>query len=211
MKIRRAGVGKVVVDLMLSHMSARGYARLSDVALTRDRGAWRDVVFVQLSSPRAQSICATAGVDVPVAREYATGTSTETVSIAVGGRLSERGINVGDMWLPAETREQVEAAAHHLASTCLQQESWFGQFHSLLDVIEAYFRQSGLQPLGCNEYWKQVFLFNYASMLLAAGRRAEAEEWLGETERVIRSAKKLDADDRARLQRVSALLADVRS
>jgi hypothetical protein len=146
-KIRRAGVEKLVADLMVGHMTARGYARLGDSALVRDRGTWREVVFIQLSSAPAQAICATAGVDVPMAREH-TGTSTETISIAVGGRLSGRGINKGDMWLPVETREQVETAANRLAAACLQHEAWFDQFHDVLDVAEAYFRQSGLQPLG---------------------------------------------------------------
>ena len=209
MKLRRNAMEKLVADAMLASLSGKGFERVGDAALVSNKGGWREVLFVQLSSAPAQLICAVAGVDVPMARAYASGKSTESASIAVGGRLSERGINEGDMWLPAGTREDAEAAAGQLVSVFLQHESWFRRFRSVRDVADAYYRQSGLLPLGQNDYWKQVFLFNYACMLLAADQRTEAAEWLREAEQVIRSEKSADADDRARLQRVIALLTEI--
>lgn len=206
MKIRRSAVEHLVLEALLCKLQPRGYVTLDSGALVRAREGWREGIFVQLSSPPAQLLCAVAGVDVPMAVEYASGAPAQTFSAAVGGRLSERGIGNGDQWFPAETQEEIESAAGLVASLVEQNEPWFQQFRSVRDVADSYFRQKAIQPLGDNDYWKQVFVLNYACMLRAANSHTEATQWLKEAERVIRSAKTIDRDDRVRLMRVSALL-----
>jgi len=209
MKIRRGKVEGLVTESMLPALRSRGYVALDVGVLVRVKEGWRDGIFIQLSSPPAQQVCATAGIDVPKAFEYASGERRETFGVAVGGRLSERGLGHGDQWFAAQTQQDIEEAAHGIVSLLEQNEPWFEQFHEVRDVAEAYRRQHAIHPLGENDYWKQVFVFNYACMLLAADLRAEAAQWLREAERVIRSEKALDKDDRVRLARVKALLESI--
>jgi hypothetical protein len=210
MKISRSDVEALVAESMLQELSPIGYVALDAGVLVRDKEAgWREGIFVQLSSPPAREICASAGVDIPAAIEYESGKRKETFSAAVGGRLSEREIGHGDKWFAVGTQQDIETAAYRIVSLLEQNEPWFAQFRDLRDVAEAYRRQQAIKPLGENDYWKQVFVFNYACMLLAADLRDEAAEWLREAERVIRSEKFVDKDDRARLARVKALLEDI--
>jgi len=209
MKIRRSKVEGLVTEDMLRELRSRGYVALDVGVLVRVKEGWREGIFIQLSSPPAQQVCATAGIDVPMASEYASGERKETFSATVGGRLSERGLGHGDQWFAAQTQQDIEEAAHRIVSLLDQNEPWFEQFRDVRDVAEAYRRQQAIQPLGENDSWKQVFVFNYACMLLVAELRVEATQWLREAERVIRSERALDKDARARLARVKALLESI--
>jgi hypothetical protein len=210
MKISRKRAERLLTDGLLRQLAPIGFVELEPGVLVRLRDGWREGVFVQLSSPPAQEACLVAGVDVPRATEYASGEQPRTFSVAVGGRLSERGLGQGDRWFRVETVADVDSAIAHVVDLLGLNAQWFERFRNAGDVAEAYYHIKSLQPVGQNDYWKQVFVLNYACMLLAAGEHSLAMDWLREAERVIRSGQSLDKDDRARLARIAALLEESR-
>lgn len=196
----------MMTDRLLSELAPSGFFELELGVIVRARGALREGLFLQMSSPRSQqTVCATAGIDVPGAARSAESPQPH-FGATVGGRLSERGIGYGDLWLRVETADDVALAADRVLSLLNENAGWFEQFREIRDVAQAYFESHSLLPLGKNDYWKQLAVFHYARMMLAAGDRAVAIEWLQETDRVIRSGERLDKDDQVVLAQVAALL-----
>jgi hypothetical protein len=207
MKISRKRVERLATDGLLAELGPAGFVELEPGVIVRLRNGWREGMFVQTSSPRSnQMICIKAGVDVPEAVRSVSDGALPPFGVACGGAVSDRGIGQGDMWLRAETAEDVRAAVSKVLSLLKENAGWFKQFRDVRDVAQAVFESRSLLPLGQNDYWKQLAVFHYARMLLAAGDRPGAVDWLRETDRVIRSGERLDKDDQAVLAQVAALL-----
>lgn len=206
MKISRKRVERLVTDGLLAKLRPIGFAETESGVIVRLRDGWREGMFVQTSSPRLnQMVCIKAGVDVPEA-VISTSDTGAAFGIACGGAVSERGIGQGDMWLRAETTDDIALAVDRVLALLKENAGWFERFRDVRDVAQAFFESRSLLPLGQNDYWKQLAVFHYARMLLAAGDRAGAIDWLRETDRVVRSGERLDKDDQAVLAQVDHLL-----
>ena len=207
-----------------------GYTHRGGGFFGRTREGWLEGFGLQQTQYGDGSFCANMGIHVPAqARRWLDPEQSAPNSFSIEFRLSERGADQGDAWLPAADKTELLASFDRLVSWLPLAEPWFEQLSSLSDVAAVYRSRTHLTTLGENGWHLQLMAANYGFLLAEAGELDQARQWLAESERLmslpvyhlktggmvhekVKGARlaKPDADEQRQLQAVRASLEALR-
>jgi len=204
---------RACVRILSPMVAPLGYNHLGASSFARPQARWREGFFLQKSLSGVETFCVCVGIDVPEMRRILAPDLNETTFAAtLGGRLSLRGVGMGDNWFPADSIASLARSLQEVAELLHSADAWFAQFKSLDDIAQEYFRTSNINDIGNNSRWKQVFVSGYA-VLLYLGSESGSSQWLYEARRCITDGDdseggplRLDDDERVRLRAIEALL-----
>ncbi len=165
-------------------VAPHGYADDGRGLFVRDRGQWLEAFALQQTQYGDGSFCINMGIVVP--GTAARWLNPESTGFDLGFRLSERGVDQGDAWLPAADRVQLDASLGTLASWLPGVDPWFAQFRTMADIAREYLeRRPALKPPGENGWMATLTVANYGFLLAEAGDVQAARTWLREAERLM--------------------------
>lgn len=174
-------VQKLLPDLVAPH----GYSHVGQGFFARRRAQWLEGFWLQQSQWGSGDFCVNMGIHVPALNVRWQNPDPCAHGLSIGFRLSEKGADEGDCWLPAADRQKFDASLAKLASWLPAVEPWFSQFRDMSDVARMYRRRTGLEEPGHNPWHLQLGAANYGFLLAEAGQISEARIWLREAERLM--------------------------
>ncbi len=167
---------------MIAHL---GYTHMGGGFFGRTREGWLEGFGLQQTQYGDGSFCINMGIHVPALAVRWLDPEKTPGGFSIGFRLSERGADQGDAWLPAADKIELLASLDTLVSWLPRVEPWFEQFMSLSDVARIYRSRTHLTALGETAWFLQLMAANYGFLLAEAGELDEARKWLAEAERLM--------------------------
>lgn len=174
-------VQRMLPDLVAPH----GYEHLGGGIFARSREGWLEGFGLQQIGWGGGDFCVNIGIEVPGLSVRWQKSDSSSHGLCIWSRLSERGFDKGDSWLPAEDKQQLAESLAKVASWLPAADKWFAKFKSLSDVARIYRSRTNLVEVGSNEWLQQLEAANYGFLLAEAGNLAEARIWLQEAERLM--------------------------
>ncbi len=163
-----------------------GYEHLGHGLFGRRREKWIEGFNLQQSHGGDGDFSVNLGIHVPgLSRWWQNAEQDETGGFVIWSRLSERGADRGDMWLPAATKLELTESLAKVAALLPEVNSWFSRFGSLAHIAEGFLKRSNLIEVGKNDRKQQLSAANYGFLLAESGQKAEAVKWLREAERLM--------------------------
>lgn len=166
-------------------VSPYGYEDLGEGFFARRKNRWMEGFGLQQTQYGDGSFCINMGIDVPALDTRWRRPDTAPRGLLIHFRLSERGVDQGDCWLPADNKEELNQSLVRLASWLPLVEPWFARLASLSDVAQLYRSRTNLVELGQTPWHLQLQAANYGFLLAEAGEDASAKQWLEEAERLM--------------------------
>lgn len=166
-------------------VSPYGYAHLGQGFFARRKNGWMEGFGLQQTQYGDGSFCINMGIDVPALDERWLRPDTAPRGLLIRFRLSERGVDQGDCWLPAGNKEELNQSLVRLASWLPLAEPWFAKLATMSDVAQLYRSRTNLVELGQNPWHLQLQAANYGFLLAEAGEDVTAKLWLEEAERLM--------------------------
>ena len=175
---------KATQKLLPSFVAPHGYADVGHGFFARSNdGGWLEGFGLQQTQYGDGSFCINMGINVPsLKRRWL---NEEDTGLTIAFRLSDRGADQQDAWLPAGNKQELLHSFETLALWMPLVEPWFARFKSMLDVAHIYRSRTNLVALGENEWHLQLMAANYGFLLAEAGDFNEARLWLAEAERLM--------------------------
>lgn len=174
-------VQKILPPLVVPH----GYEHSSKGFFARKRAGWHEGFFLQQTQWGGGEFCINIGIEIPSLNARWLAEDTNDHGLFISFRLSERGADQGDCWLPAENKQQLTESLELVASWLPLVEPWYAQFVSISDVARVYRSRTNLVEPGENNWYLQLMAANYGFLLAEAGEATEARRWLKEAERLM--------------------------
>lgn len=162
-----------------------GYEHVGHGFFARRKNNWLEGFGLQQTQYGDGSFCINMGIDVPSLDARWLTPASGQYSLLISFRLSERGVDQGDCWLPAADKEELAQSLTELASWLPQVEPWFAQLKTMSDVARLYQSRTNLVEIGKNPWHLQLSAANYGFLLAEAGESAAALLWLREAERLM--------------------------
>jgi hypothetical protein len=171
--------------LLAPLVSPLGYQDDGDGFFCRRRPGWIEGFALQQTQYGDGSFCINLGIVVPALGTRWLHESTDPKGFDISCRLSERGADEGDQWLPAADRVELARSLEQVASWLPRVEPWFARFTTMADVARVYKSRTNLGDAGSNPWHLQLAAANYGFLLAEAGDHAAARVWLTEAERLM--------------------------
>lgn len=166
-------------------VSPYGYEHTGQGFFARRKNSWVEGFGLQQTQYGDGSFCINMGIDVPSLDIRWLRPDTALRGLLIHFRLSERGADQGDCWLPSDNKEELNQSLVRLASWLPLVEPWFAQLTTMSDVAQFYRSRTNLVELGQNPWHLQLQAANYGFLLAEAGEDASAKQWLEEAERLM--------------------------
>lgn len=171
--------------LLAPLVSPLGYEDDGDGFFCRHKAGWVEGFALQQTQYGDGSFCVNMGIVVPALGVRWLQESTAPMGFDISFRLSERGADAGDQWLPAADKAELAGSLDQVAAWLPRVEPWFAQFESMADVARVYRSRTNLVDAGRNPWHLQLAAANYGFLLAEAGDYAAARVWLTEAERLM--------------------------
>ena len=162
-----------------------GYEHMGQGFFARRKNSWVEGFGLQQTQYGDGSFCINMGIDVPGLDARWLRPETVPRGLLIHFRLSERGADQGDCWLPADDKEELNQSLVRLATWLPLVEPWFAQLTTLSDVARLYKSRTNLVELGQNPWHLQLQAANYGFLLAEASEDVAARQWLEEAERLM--------------------------
>ena len=187
MAVRRdyGSFAKATERILPALVAPHGYEYLGHGFYGTQRSGWLEGFFLQQGQWGGGEFCVNMGIHVPNLSVRWMDLDADAWDLAIAFRLSERGADEGDQWLPATNKAELAQSLETVASWLPVVDPWFAQFQSMLDVARVYRSRTNLTTLGSNEWHHQLNAANYGFLLAEAGETSEARLWLQEAERLM--------------------------
>jgi len=162
-----------------------GYEPVGQGFFARRKHAWLEGFGLQQTQYGDGSFCINMGIDVPALNARWHQPQAGHQGLIIAFRLSARGAEQGDHWLPAADRQALQHSLECLASWLPLVEPWFAQLTTMSDVARLYKSRTNLVAPGQNAWHLQLAAANHGFLLAEAGEHAAATQWLAEAERLM--------------------------
>lgn len=176
-KASRALLGPLVRPL--------GYEDIGGGFFARRKAGWLEGFALQQTQYGDGSFCINMGLHVPALQARWLAPESDPEGMIIWCRLSERGADEGDQWLPASDKAELLQSLALVATWLPRVEPWFAQFGSMADVARVYRNRTNLVDAGENPWHLQLAAANYGFLLAEAGDHVAARVWLTEAERLM--------------------------
>lgn len=176
---------KASQKMLVPLVSPYGYEHEAYGFFARRKSGWLEAFGLQQTQYGDGSFCINMGISVPGLGARWLRPENVYRGLTIAFRLSERGADQGDCWLPAANKEELAKSLARLASWLPLAEPWFAKFSTMSDVAGIYRSRTNLADLGQNQWHVQLAAANYGFLLAEAGDYASARLWLEEAERLM--------------------------
>jgi hypothetical protein len=146
-------------------VSPYGYEHTGQGFFARRKNSWVEGFGLQQTQYGDGSFCINMGIDVPSLDTRWLRPDTALRGLLIHFRLSERGADQGDCWLPSDNKEELNQSLVRLASWLPLVEPWFAQLTTMSDVAQFYRSRTNLVELGQNPWHLQLQAANYGFLL----------------------------------------------
>lgn len=175
---------KATQKMLAPLVGQQGYEHIGHGMFARRKAGWIEAFGLQQTQYGDGSFCINMGIAVPALDKRWLAEESHT-GLLIAFRLSERGADGGDRWLPAADKAELTQSLEHVASWLPLAEPWFAQLKSLSDVARVYRDRNNLPRPGKDDWFMQLIAANYGFLLAEAGEYAEAKIWLREAEHLM--------------------------
>jgi Domain of unknown function (DUF4304) len=164
---------------LLTPLAAQlGYKQLSGTTYSRNRQNWTEGFFLQASGYGSGDFCVNIGISVPqLDGLWQCETDSDALSLLIGERLTPT--SMGEHWFAASDLSELQSSVQEVAGALLLAEKWFTDIKSIADIANLYRSKNNVsmqEEEDCHLY--VLPNANYGLLLLLAGEKLEAREWL---------------------------------
>lgn len=171
---------KAAPRLLTPLVAQLGYSHLRGATYARTRQDWIEGFFLQTSAYGSGDFCVNIGISVPQLDVlWQSEPDSDGLGLCIYDRVGPSGL--GEHWYAASDLAELQSSVEEVAAGLHLAQTWFIDIRSMADIAMLYRSRNNVSMQEEDSHLRILPNANYGFLLLLAGDKPGAREWLSWT------------------------------